>query len=102
MASHLPEAFRTATLPMMLAKLVIPDETIEELHDIQHVSWAHHYSLAVIVVIPVLVRELLILETQRHHSFLDVLEKDLISPFHGLDELLSGRHNDGTNAHFPN
>jgi hypothetical protein len=56
---------------------------------------------AVVVVIQVLVRELLILETQRHYRFLYVLEKDIISPFHGLDEL-SGGHDDGTDARFPN
>ncbi len=86
---------------MLLAKLANWGEMMEGLHDIQHASWAHRCSLAVVVVILVLVRELLILETQRHHSFLDVLEKDIISPFHGLDEL-SGGHDDGTDAHFPN
>ncbi len=86
---------------MLLAKLVNWDEMMERLHDIQHVSGAHRCRLAVVVVIQVLVRELLILETQRHYSFLDVLEKDIISPFHGLDEL-SGGHDGGTDAHFPN
>ncbi len=63
---------------MLLAKLVNWDETMEGLHDIQHVSWAHRCSHAVLVVIQVLVRELLILETQRHYRFLDVLAKDRI------------------------
>ncbi len=76
---------------------------MEGLHDIQHVSGAHRCRIAVVVVIQVLVRELLILETQRNYRFLDVREKDIISPFkfHGLDEL-SGGHDDGTDAHFPN
>ncbi len=85
---------------MLLAKLVNWGETMEGLHDIQHVSWAHRCSLAVVVVIQVLVRELLILKTQRHYRFLNVLEKDIISPVHGLDEL-SGGHDYGTDAHFP-
>ncbi len=100
MASHVPEAFSTTTLPMLLAKLVNRGETMEGLHDIQHVAWAHVCCLAVVVVIQVLVRELLILERQRHYRFLDVREKDIISPFHGLDER-SGGHDDGTDAHFP-
>ncbi len=86
---------------MLLAKLVNRGETMEGFHDIQHVAGAHVCRLAVVVVIQVLVRELLILETQRHYSFLHVREKDIISPFHGLDEL-SGGHDDGTDAHFPN
>ncbi len=101
MASHVPEAFSTTTLPMLLAKLVNRGETMEGLHDIQHVSRAHRCCLAVVVVIQVLVRELLVLETQRHYCFLNVLEKDTISPFHGIDEL-SGGHDDGTDGHFPN
>ncbi len=86
---------------MLLAKLVNRGETMEGLHEIQHVAGAYGCRLAVVVVIQVLVRELLILETQRHYRFLDVSEKDIISPFHGLDEL-SGGHNDDTDAHFPN
>ncbi len=86
---------------MLLAKRVNRGETMEGLHDIQHASGAHRCRPAVVVVIQVLVRKLLILETQRHYRFLDVLEKDIISPFHGLDEL-SGGHDDGTDAHFPN
>ncbi len=74
MASHVHEAFITTTLPMLLAKLVNLGETMEGLHDIQHVSGANRCSLAAVVVIQVLVRELLIMEMQRHHSFLDILE----------------------------
>jgi hypothetical protein len=85
---------------MLLAKPVNRGETMEGLHDIQHVSGAHRSRLAVVVVIQVLVHELLILETQRYYRFLNVLEKDIISPFHGLDELIGG-HDDGTDAHFP-
>ncbi len=48
---------------MLLAKLVNRGETMEGLHDIQHVAGAHVCRLAVVVVIQVLVRELLILET---------------------------------------
>ncbi len=63
-------------------------------------SGVHHCRLAVIVVIEVLIYEL-ILETQRLHHFLNVLGKEIISLFHGRDEL-SGGHNDGTDVHFPN
>jgi hypothetical protein len=69
---------------MLLAKLVNWGETMEGLHDIQHVSRAHHCRLAVVVGIQVLVCDLLILQTQKHYRFLNVLEKDIILPFHGL------------------
>ena len=64
MASHVPEAVGTTTLPMLLAKLGNRGETMEGLHDIQHVAGAHACRLAFVVVIQVLVRELLILDVE--------------------------------------
>ncbi len=72
MTGQVPEALGTATPPMQLANLVHWSKTMEALHDIQNVSGAHGCSIAIVLVIQVLVRELLILETQRLECFFKV------------------------------